>query len=137
MQTNYDFNMKKHCVNTGLLSKNFYEDYLKYYTHSFAQKKLSKFWNEYPDEFIEYKVIGFRGPKKYLYNELWLLDILDNEPNKYFPVYITNINTSSNYSLSRTSMNEEEQMEYNIGEMMDLITDKINKDKFKKNLLNN
>jgi hypothetical protein len=39
--------------------------------------------------------------------------------------------------LSRTSMDEEEQTEYNIGEMMDLITDKINKDKFKKNLLNN
>lgn len=118
---------KPYYLSTGTLNKDFYEDYLKSNAHSYANKLVSKIWSEDPDIFIDYMVVGLAGRKQYLYGELWLLDILD-ETDKYFPVLVQDINTSSVYSLSRCEMdsNDEEPFEFNIEQILELVTDKIN-----------
>lgn len=78
---------------------------------------------------IDYILFTFPGNREYEYSEFWLLNI-DSNNNKYFPVYISNINTSSYHALSCCSLdhNCDDNNLMNINNIKNLMVDIIKKD---------
>jgi hypothetical protein len=93
--------INKYYLNKGSMDKTFFNEYIRNNVQKNLQKKCDKILEDF--EFIEYYTIGLKSDRVACYNELWFLDI-NLADNKYLPVLIENINTSSCYSLSRCSM---------------------------------
>jgi hypothetical protein len=74
------------------------EDFNNYIADN-ADKKIKEFVKKCDDEdYLECKRVSFEGREKWLYDELWFIDINDKDGG-YAPVIIQNINTSSAYAM--------------------------------------
>jgi hypothetical protein len=110
-------------LNQGLMDKLFFDNYISVRISSGCKKKCDKILED--NDFIEYYSIGIKSDRidynsiELYYNELWFLDINLND-NKYLPVFIENINTSSYYSLSRCSMDNDDDNYKTIDEILEL-----------------
>ena len=131
-------NKKIYCEN-GRMPHSFFITYIKDYIPSYIMKELSNSWIniDYNDIFIEYKLISLQGDTNYNYTHLWLLDLeLHEIYGTYFAVLITNINTSSTYSMVRCSFDIDEPYEdqdkyLTIREIVELVSKYNNKEKIK------
>jgi hypothetical protein len=95
----------KYYLNEGSMDKTFFDEYIRHQIiSSGCKKKCDKILEDF--EFIEYYTIGLKSDRVACYSELWFLDI-NLDDNKYLPVLIEDINTSSYYSLSRCSMDND------------------------------
>lgn len=85
----------------------FFNDYIKQYLTQKELKIINNLWkNLYNDEkYIDYISIPLKGYRDYIYNELILLDVL-NDDNLYMFVFVQNINTSSQYSLVKSQYDD-------------------------------
>jgi hypothetical protein len=99
----------KYYINQGSMDKDFFTEYIREHIQTNLQKKCDKILEEI--DFIEYYSIGLKSDRIACYSELWFIDIINLSNNKYLPVFIQDINTSSPYALSRCNMidNEEEE----------------------------
>lgn len=115
-------------LNNGSFDFDFYDEYLRNQAHPFCNNTIDSLKNQYDDICIDYYSLTLKGNYEYTYNELWLLDI--NLPgNKYFPIFINEINTSSPYAMMRSTMiTDEIEKEVTKDHIMDLITDKVKKE---------
>lgn len=74
------------------------EDFNNYIADN-ADKKIKDFVKKISDEeYLECKRVSFEGRQKWLYDELWFIDINDQN-GCYAPIIIQNINTSSPYAM--------------------------------------
>jgi len=77
-------------------------------------KMLKNIWKKNKiakdERFIDFHMISLPNEKIYMYNNLYLID-LNLEDNTYYGVYISNINTSSPYSLSQCYMFDDSEEE--------------------------
>jgi hypothetical protein len=96
----------------GQFSKSQIDEYIKNSMSKKQYKILLNLWKNTDDKIIEFKSIGINNPNGYTYNELFLFDINDND-NKYMPVYVQNINTSSVYALMRLGTNDDDDDDEN------------------------
>jgi hypothetical protein len=96
----------------GQFSKSQIDEYIKNSMSKKQYKILLNLWKNTDDKIIEFKSIGINNPNGYTYNELFLFDINDND-NKYMPVYVQNINTSSVYALMRLGTNYDDDDDEN------------------------
>ncbi len=79
------------------------EDFNNYIADN-ADKKIKDFVKKIGDEdYLECKRVSFEGRQKWLYDELWFIDINDQN-GCYAPVIIQNINTSSPYAMWTSSL---------------------------------
>ncbi len=104
-------------INQGIMDKDFFESFI---LNHISSKKMINNCNKIfdLDEFIEYYTVCTSSNHQCYYNELWLLDICDD--NKYYPVYIQNINTSSGYAASRCGMDREEDYYMSLDEIINI-----------------
>ena len=110
----------KYSVNKGVMDKTFFNNYIRDHISSGCKKKCDKILED--NDFIEYYSIGLKSDRIACYSELWFLDINLNN-NKYLPVFIEDINTSSYYSLSRCSLdydNDDEDDYKTIDDILEL-----------------
>ncbi len=100
-------------INEGSIDKSFFDDFIRSHVQKNLQKKCDKILEDY--ELIEYYSIGCKSDRVACYSELWFLDInMDNickEKGVLLPVYISDINTSSPYSLARCYYDSDNQDE--------------------------
>ena len=135
---------KIYCEN-GRMPHSFFTTYIKDYIPKNIIKQLYILWENIDDTdiFIDYKLISLPGDAKYNYTHLWLLDLeLAVIAGTYYAVLITNINTSSSYSLVRCSFDidepyEDEDKYLNICEIVELVSKYNNKEKIKELLEKN
>ena len=109
----------------GQFTKEQFNEYIKGHMSNKQYKILDSLWSSLDnedDEFIEYKSITTSNENGHTYNELLLLDVNDIN-NKYMPVYIENINTSSLYALMRlyTDFEDDEDKYMSINDFKDLL----------------
>ncbi len=107
----------KYNLNFGCIAKEFYTEYINNYVQKNLQSKCNKILEEY--DYIEYYSIGLNSDKNCCYSELWLLDISNNTNDYYLPVYISDINTSSCYSLAKCYL-EYEEIEKPLDEILEM-----------------
>jgi hypothetical protein len=107
-------------VEEGVIDKQFYETYLREHMSEKGQSKMDGLFNdeEYPEEFVEYRVCSWGNPKDHIneYSELWFLDCEgmgedDAEAGKYYPLVVGEINTSSYYAMCRSGMGRDAETE--------------------------
>lgn len=117
----------------GTIGLSFYSDYLEKRICKSAKKIINQMWKDLDDDkYIDIKTIGFKGRNYWTYTELILLDTNSG----YISVLIENINTSSPYSLERTSYDYDEDDDKTDDKMITLnkITNNLleiyNKEKF-------
>ncbi len=116
------------CVNITL-PWSFYEKYLVNKLGkklvSFIEKKFSDTDKE--DRFIEGYSITFDSELSCCYNELFLLDV-GFDDNKFLPIIVDGINTSSPYALTKCSIDsydEDDIHEKTKEEIKEMITSKL------------
>ncbi len=81
------------------------------YLASHADKKIKEFVKKCDDEdYLECKRVSFEGREKWLYDELWFIDINDQN-GCYAPIIIQNINTSSGYAMWTSCLYERDDDE--------------------------
>ena len=99
----------KYYLNKGSIDKSFFDDFIRSNVQKNLQKKCDKMLED--NELIEYYSIGCKSDRVACYSELWFLDInMDNickEKGVLLPIYISDINTSSPYSLARCYYNQD------------------------------
>jgi len=126
--------MKEYNYVTGTIlidnenESDFFNQYLKDNMHTKCYDVMMKNINFNKEVIIDYILFTFPGNREYEYSEFWLLNI-DSE-NKYFPVYIPNINTSSYHALSLCSLdhNCDENNFMNKNNIKNLMVDIIKKE---------
>lgn len=93
---NYKFNYIE-----GRIGLAFYQEHLEIRICKSGKKIINQMWKDLDDDekYIDIITIGFKGKNAWTYTELILLDTNSG----YIPVLIENINTSSPYSLEKTS----------------------------------
>jgi len=96
---------KKLYMRSGRIDLDFFNTYIKaqLFPNDLAiiSKSINHLMQLEPEErYFEYYSITTKGRKEYLYLELLLLDI-NHDSNKFFPIFISDINTSSPYALER------------------------------------
>jgi hypothetical protein len=96
-------------VRDGAMGRWFYRTFIRENILSNTIRKRIDSLLSDDEDFIEYYVIGIIDPSDtaVTYSELWMLDVLE-ESNKYLFHYVSNINTSSAYALSRCAMDRED-----------------------------
>lgn len=118
----------------GIIDYNFLNGYLKNHIGKKGYKIILDTLKDLDDseKFMEIISFQFSGIKQYYYNEIILISIND----KYIPVFVENINTSSPYALSRLYQDfEEDDDEINdmeLDEFVNCLFDFYDKDKIKK-----
>jgi hypothetical protein len=98
---------KKYKIENGCINFNFYKTYLSNHMPSNKMnQKIIKWFEENEDELLEYKAftITRKDENNVSYSECILLDFDD----KFIPIIMTGINTSSSYAMSRCGMGREE-----------------------------
>lgn len=120
--------LETYVLNNGSFDYDFYNEYLRSNAHPYCNNAIDKLKEDYDDIVIDYFALSFKGNHEYTYSELWLIDI--NLPNnKYFPIFINEINSSSPYAMMRSTMVPDEiEKEITKSNIMDLITDKVKKE---------
>ncbi len=110
MQSHIENSEQKYYVNKGIMDKSFFNEYIRNHIQKNLLKKCDQILEDY--EYIEYHSIGIKSEMVACYSELWFLDInlehICKDKNVLLPVFIKDINTSSYYSLSRCSLNDDE-----------------------------
>ena len=95
-------------INKGSIDKSFFDDFIRSHVQKNLQKKCDKMLED--NELIEFYSIGCKSERVACYSELWFFDInMDNickEKGVLLPIYISDINTSSPYSLARCYYND-------------------------------
>jgi len=83
-------------MNQGSVDKEFYETYIKEHMTPHSQKKFDSAVED--GEFVDYYRVGFKSKTDSIaeFSNLWFFDICEKG---YCPVYVSNINTSSGYSM--------------------------------------
>jgi len=97
---------EKRYVAEGVMSGDFFNDYIKHNLGKTTAKKISEMFAEDEGAFLDYKVTAIENPddREVLeYTELWFLEF----EGKYVPVCVAGINTSSGYSMCRCGMDRE------------------------------
>jgi hypothetical protein len=114
---------------TGSFNREYIDEYIKGSMSNKQYKILTNIFQEF-EEYIEYKSFTISNSNGYSYNELFLFDI-NSQDNKYMPVYVQNINTSSPYALMRleTDYEDEEDKYISIDEFKNLIMEGYDIDK--------
>jgi len=98
---------KKYKIENGCISFDFYKTFLSNHMPSNKMnQKIIKWFEENEDEVLEYKAftITRKNENNVCYSECILLDFDD----KFIPIIMTGINTSSSYAMSRCGMGREE-----------------------------
>ncbi len=113
-----------HILDTTI-SKEDFNNYLA----SHANKEIKDFVKRCDDEdYLECKRVGFEGREKWLFDELWLIDIGDKNGG-YTPLIIQNINTSSPYAMWTSCLfNREDDEEEEEEEDENKTSEKVNFD---------
>jgi len=86
------------------------EDFNQFLRSNAVQEVINFFENINEDEYIYSYTLSFPGEREWLYDEFWFIP---NNEGKYLPVLVTDINSSSGYSMWRCSnrCNEDDENE--------------------------
>jgi len=120
--------MRRIYLSEGYFTMEHINNYIKNHLTTKQYNLICNYFNNEFSENIYFKSITIGNENGYSYNELFLFDI-NNEDDKYMPVYIPNINTSSPYALMRLETNiesEEEEVYTNINEIKNIIMNGYN-----------
>lgn len=103
----------KYCLNYSSMDKAFFDTYIKHHIITFGCKNLhEKCENILEDDgIIECYSVSVNSELVACYSELWFLDI-NLGSGLYLPVFISDINTSSYYALSRCNMDNDDDTDF-------------------------
>ncbi len=112
--------MDNYILTAGVIDETFYKDFIVHHIQKNLQAKCNKIIND--SEFIECYSIGIKSDRQCSYSELWLLDINLNINNKnyYLPIFIEDINTSSEYAMSRSYLDNDEEVSKSLDEILNM-----------------
>jgi hypothetical protein len=110
-------------VAEGIMNKSFYETYIKENMTKKGQSLMDEIFGEEDAEecenFVEYRVCSWGNSYDGVceYSEMWFLDC-ETEAGFYYPVAVSNINTSSGYAMCRCGMDRDAETEEEEQELM-------------------
>jgi hypothetical protein len=113
----------KRYVAEGIMRKSFYEKYIREKMSEKGQNLMDAVYGNYKEivqdsdcdedeDFVEYRVCGWDNPRDGVaeYSELWFFDC-ETEQGYYYPVVVSEINTSSAYAMCRCGMDRDPDAE--------------------------
>lgn len=112
---------QKYYLATGVITKHFYESYIKDNVSKTIQKKFIDLLRDENNDFIEYYRVGIDNPddSENEFSSLWFFDIgLDKG---CIPVFLSCINTSSCLAMELSCMDRDDEDEYNYKSLEDLL----------------
>jgi hypothetical protein len=105
------------------MRKSFYEKYIREKMSEKGQNLMDAVYGNYKEivqdsdcdedeDFVEYRVCGWDNPRDGVaeYSELWFFDC-ETEQGYYYPVVVSEINTSSAYAMCRCGMDRDPDAE--------------------------
>jgi hypothetical protein len=110
-------------VAEGIMNKSFYETYIKENMTKKGQSLMDEIFGEEDAEecenFVEYRVCSWGNSYDGVceYSEMWFLDC-ETEAGFYYPVAVSNINTSSGYAMCRCGMDRDADNEEDEANLM-------------------
>lgn len=119
--------MENYILTAGVIDETFFKDFILHNIQKNLQAKCNKIISDYG--FIECYSIGVKSSRDCYYSELWLLDINlnTNNNNYYLPIFIQNINTSSEYAMSKCYLDNDEEVSKSLDEILNMCPESTRK----------
>lgn len=100
----------------GTMDKDFYETYIKEHMAAHSQKKFESAVED--GEFVEYHRVGFKSKTDSIseFSNMWFFEICEKG---YCPVFVSNINNSSGYSMCLCGLDRDDDNEITLEDLLE------------------